>query len=266
MENPMSCPKNRLPKSRLIAAALAMTAACVSTSALAQSMIVRSTGPSAPKYPVGKKLAVNEKITLVAGDRVVLLDKGKTRTLAKPGTHNSSASVAANQTLSTTMTNMISREGALRGRNRGGVTRGDNSAPLVTSEIRAPNLWLLDPRKGGNFCVTDPARLMIWRTDDIAVQAAKVAPQGKPGAAETLDYKAGSAYKLWPTATQPVSTGATYQVTGAGASAPVTIRFELLNSLPETPEGIAATLLERGCTAQLDRLVDTMAEDEAAAG
>jgi hypothetical protein len=104
MENPMSCPKNRLPKSRLIAAALAMTAACVSTSALAQSMIVRSTGPSAPKYPVGKKLAVNEKITLVAGDRVVLLDKGKTRTLAKPGTHNSSASVAANQTLSTTMT------------------------------------------------------------------------------------------------------------------------------------------------------------------
>jgi hypothetical protein len=106
---------------------------------------------------------------------------------------------------------------------------------------------------------------MIWRTDDIAVQAAKVAPQGKPGAAETLDYKAGSAYKLWPTATQPVSTGATYQVTGAGASAPVTIRFELLNSLPDTPDAIAAALLERGCTAQLDRLVDTMAEDEMSA-
>jgi hypothetical protein len=248
---------------RLMMAALAAAAACVSTSALAQSMVVRSTGPSAAKYPVGKKLAANEKITLVAGDRVVLLDKGKTRTLAKPGVHNSSATVAATQTLSSTMTNMISRDGALR--RRGGATRGPGDTPLVTSEIRAPNLWLIDPRKGGNFCVTDPARLLVWRTDDMAAQSAKVAPQGRAGAAETLDYAPGSAYKLWPTKTQPITNGATYQVTGAGATTPVTIRFELLDSLPATPDEIAAKLLERGCTAQLDRLVDTMAEDEMSA-
>lgn len=155
---------------RMIAAMLAITAAGVSTAALAQSMVVRSTGPSAAKYPVGKKLAANEKVTLVAGDRVVLLSSGTTRTLAKPGTYSASGTTAASTTISTTMAQMISRNGVPR--RRGGATRGDG---IVTSDIRPPNVWLIDARKGGNFCVADPATLLIWRTDDSAVQSAKVA-------------------------------------------------------------------------------------------
>lgn len=255
----MSCRKNRL-----IAAALAVTAACVSTSALAQSMIVRSTGPSAAKYPVGKKLAVNEKITLVTGDRVVLLDKGKTRTLAKAGTHNSSASVAANQTLSTTMSQMISRDGALR--RRGGATRGPGDVEMAATEIRAPNLWLIDARKGGNFCVADPATLLFWRPEINGDTSLRVESEGGTAKAETIAFLDGQAYRRWPGAVLPLTAGSSYRLSGAGLDKPVSIRFQMLNSLPETPEAIASTLLERGCTTQLDRLVDTMAEDEPAAG
>lgn len=248
---------------RLIAAAIAVTAACFSTSALAQSMVVRSTGPSAAKYPVGKKLAANEKITLVSGDRVVLLDKGKTRTLAKPGVHNSSASVAASQTLSTTMTNMISRDGALR--RRGGATRGPGDAPAVAAEIRAPNLWLIDARKGGNFCVADPATLLFWRPDFNGDTSLRVEPEGDAGKAETIAFLDGQAYRRWPGATLPLDAGKAYRLSGAGLDKPVSIRFQMLDALPTTPDEIAAKLLERGCTAQLDRLVDTMAEDEMSA-
>ena len=251
----MSC-----PKSRLIAVALAATAACVSTSALAQSMVVRSSGPSAAKYPVGKKLAANEKITLVAGDRVVLLDKGKTRTLARPGVHNSSVNVAANQTLSTTMTQMISRDGALR--RRGGATRGPGDVDTASAEIRAPNLWLIDARKGGNFCVADPATLLFWRPEINGDTSLRVEAESNAGKAETIAFLDGQAYRRWPGATLPLSAGAGYRLSGAGLAQPVSIKFQLLDILPDTPDAIAATLLERGCTAQLDRLVDAMADDE----
>ena len=248
------------PKPRLIAAALAVTVACVSTSALAQSMVVRSSGPSATKYPVGKKLAANEKITLVAGDRVVLLDKGKTRTLARPGVHNSSVNVAANQTLSTTMTQMISRDGALR--RRGGATRGPGDVETASAEIRAPNLWLIDARQGGNFCVADRATLLFWRPDINGDTSLRVEAEGNAAKAETIAFLDGQAYRRWPSATLPLAAGAGYRLSGAGLAQPVSIKFQLLDNLPETPEAIATTLLERGCTAQLDRLVDTMAEDE----
>ena len=248
------------PKPRLIAAALAVTVACVSTSALAQSMVMRSSGPSATKYPVGKKLAANEKITLVAGDRVVLLDKGKTRTLARPGVHNSSVNVAANQTLSTTMTQMISRDGALR--RRGGATRGPGDVETASAEIRAPNLWLIDARQGGNFCVADRATLLFWRPDINGDTSLRVEAEGNAAKAETIAFLDGQAYRRWPSATLPLAAGAGYRLSGAGLAQPVSIKFQLLDNLPETPEAIATTLLERGCTAQLDRLVDTMAEDE----
>lgn len=253
--------------SRMIAAALAATVACVSTAALAQSLVVRSTGPSAAKYPVGKKLAAGEKITLVAGDRLVLLDNGTTRTLAKPGTHSASAPVAANRTLSTTMAQMISRDGALR--RRGGATRGPGEAPAAASEVRAPNLWLVDARRGGTFCVVDPAALLLWRPDITGDASLKVEADGPAvgaGArAETIAFLEGQAYRRWPSASLPLAEGASYRMSGAGTDRPVSIKFAFMGALPETPDGIAAELLARGCTDQLDRLVDTMTADEAGA-
>ena len=55
--------------------------------AMAQNMIVRSTGPSASSYPAGKKMANDAKITLKAQDQVTILTEAGTRVLKGPGTY-----------------------------------------------------------------------------------------------------------------------------------------------------------------------------------
>ena len=63
-----------------LTAAAAIAAVALASAASAHSMVVRSTGPSAGKYPSGTKLKSTDKITLVSGDKVVLMQAGKTRT------------------------------------------------------------------------------------------------------------------------------------------------------------------------------------------
>jgi hypothetical protein len=244
---------------RAMAAVLAVTAAAWSSAALAQAMVVRSTGPSAAKYPVGKKFTVNERITLVAGDQLVLMDKGKTRTIAKPGTHNVSASVAATQTLTSTVTRMISRDGTMR--SRGGLTRSAGTS-AVPADTRAPNLWLIDARVGGNFCVADPARLMFWRPDMTGDAALKLEADGAGAVQQTLAFVDGQAYRRWPADVMPLKLGQPYRISGVGASKPVTMTFHQIEIAADSPESIADALLAKGCSAQLERLVDTMAEEE----
>jgi hypothetical protein len=64
----------------------------------------------------------------------------------------------------------------------------------------------------------------------------------------------------------PVQYGVDYRLSGAGMTAPVTIRFAPLENLPEAADGAAEMLMAKGCKPQLDRLVDAMAELEAAGG
>ena len=82
----MSFPDFRTRRLGLTTAAAAIAFAVAGTAA-AQSMVVRSTGPSASKYPTGAKLKASDKLTLVAGDKIVLMQGGKTRTLSGPGTY-----------------------------------------------------------------------------------------------------------------------------------------------------------------------------------
>lgn len=60
-------------------AAMLLTAAPAS----AQSLIVRSVGPSKAKYPVGTRLTNDAALMLVEGDRVVLLDRHGTREITR---------------------------------------------------------------------------------------------------------------------------------------------------------------------------------------
>ena len=88
----MSFPDFRMRRVGLAAAATIAAVALVGTAA-AQSMVVRSTGPSASKYPAGAKLKSADKLTLVKGDKVVLMQAGKTRTLSGPGTFGATGTV-----------------------------------------------------------------------------------------------------------------------------------------------------------------------------
>lgn len=256
----MSCPESWTV--RLAGAALVAAALLASGTAFAQAMVVRSTGPSAAKYPVGKKFAAGERIVLVAGDQLVLLDKGKTRTIARPGTHNASAPVATAQTLSSTVTRMIARDGALR--SRGGFIRGEDEPG--DAPVRAPSLWLIDVREGGEFCVADPARLLVWRPDMTGDALLRIEPQAADAPEETLAFVDGQAYRRWPDGAAALRMGQSYRLSGAGLDASVTIRFQLLGPAPETPDAIAEALAAKGCTGQLARLVDALAAEERGGG
>ena len=233
----------------------AMAAVAVSGVAAAQSMVVRASGPSASKYPAGTKLKDGDKLVLAAGDRVVLMKDGKTRSLSGPGSFEASAPVTASQNTSTAVTRMLAKGPTMR--SRGGFSRGSDEK--MVSDARAPNLWLLDYRESGTFCVADPASLLIWRPEmdsDQLLRIEQTAAQG--GAHDTVAFVQGANYRKWPTDSVPLKFGVDYQLSGGGLSAPVTVRFAALEAVPDSAEASAEALLAKGCRHQLDRLVDAM--------
>ncbi len=252
----MSCPEIRTRRLGLAAAA-AVAAIAVTGAAAAQSMVVRSTGPSASKYPAGTKLKSTDRVTLVAGDKVVLIQGGKTKTLTGAGTFTAGATVVASQSMGTTVTRMMAKRPMAT---RGGASRGPEETAL---DNRAPNLWLLDYRTGGTFCVADPATLMLWRPDMTSDTALTITAGDK---SETVAIKALSQFGKWPTEAVPVEYGVDYSLSVAGVPKAVTVRFAPVAAMPETPDAASEMLLGKGCTPQLDRLVDAMAESEATSG
>ena len=140
----MSFPDFRMRRFGLAATA-AVAAMTMVSAAAAQSMVVRSTGPSAAKYPTGARLKPADKLTLVAGDRIVLMQSGKTRTLSGPGTFGATGTVQASQSLGGNVTRMLAKGPTMR--SRGGFSR--EGVTQMPAELRAPNLWLLDYRERG---------------------------------------------------------------------------------------------------------------------
>ncbi len=254
----MSFPDFRTRRLGLAAAAAVSALAMVGTAA-AQSMVVRSTGPSASKYPTGAKLKASDRLTLVAGDRVVLMQSGKTRTLSGPGTFSATGSIQASQSLGSNVSRMLAKGPSVR--SRGGFSRGPDDP--MPAELRAPNLWLLDYREGGTFCVADPATLLLWRPNMEGDTALEIEGGGKKA---TIAIVAGANFRKWPTDTLPVQYGVDYRLSGAGLRQPVTVRFAAMETVPETVEASVDILMAKGCTPQLDRLVDTMSEAEGGQG
>ena len=242
-----------------LTAAAAILAVAVTGTAAAQSMVVRSTGPSAGKYPTGTRLKSTDKLTLAAGDKIVLMQAGKTRTLSGPGTFGATGQIQANQSMGATVTRMLSTGPTMR--SRGGFSRGAEEAPPV--DLRAPNLWLLDFREGGTFCVADPTRLTLWRPNMDSDQLLKIEQGDKE---ETVAIVAGANFRKWPTEALPVQYGVDYRLSGAGLAKPVTVRFTQMGTLPDSAENSVDGLMAKGCTSQLNRLVDAMSESEKTAG
>ena len=251
----MSFPDFRMRRFGLTAAAAIAAIAMVGTAA-AQSMVVRSTGPSAGKYPAGAKLKSADKLTLVAGDKIVLMQAGKTRTLSGPGTFGATGTVQASQSLGGNVTRMLAKGPTMR--SRGGFSRGPGDE--TPANVRAPNLWLLDYREGGTFCVLDPAVLMLWRPNMEGDTALEIESAGKKATVAIVD---GANFRKWPTDVLPVQYGTDYRLSGGGLARPVTVRFAAMENAPDTVEGSVDMLMAKGCSPQLNRLVDTMSEAEA---
>jgi hypothetical protein len=229
------------------AAALAAAIGLSSAAAHAQSVVVRSTGPSAASYPQGKKLPANAKVALKPGDRLTVLDKAGTRILSGPGSFTLDGSVSRDAATTSRISGVLASSGA---RTRTGAVRG---APAPARNPNAPNapdnVWYIDVGKGGTYCVANPASLVLWRPNYTEEANAKLSQVG--GKPVDIAWKKGSPLKLWPVAALPVVDGGRYTFSDpVGPS--VTLTLRLLPTAPADDLSAAAMLADKGCTAQLD--------------
>lgn len=137
----------------MLAAALLATA----SAAMADILVVRSTGPSAKGFPPGKRLPESARITLRPGDQLVVLDGRGTRVIRGPGTIAAGAPSAARVASAAPTVQRRARIGAVRG--------------VESGALRPPSIWHVDVARSANICVADPSKLTLWRADSTAAFA-----------------------------------------------------------------------------------------------
>jgi hypothetical protein len=228
-----------------VAAALLAASA---TTAIADTLVVRSTGPSAKSYPAGKSIADSASITLQAGDQLTLLDGRGTRVLRGPGSFSPGGTAAAGGAGDSRFAALVGSGGSDR-RVRIGAVRG------VGATAHAPNLWYVDTGLSGPVCIADPSAVTLWRHRSDIDQTLVVT--GARGKSAKLTWPRDSATVTWP-ATIPVTAGENYMVSVDGGT-PESIRFVTLGMVPSGLEQTTSALIRSGCQHQLDTLVDTLA-------
>lgn len=202
--------------------------------AAANVVVVRSVGPAAKAYPPGKALPESASIKLGSGDSVTLLGPRASRTLRGPGTFTAST---AGRTSLAMAAGRRSRFGAMR------------SGEIIGS----PNLWDVDVTQSGKMCVTEPAKLKLWRPNADSSATLDI----RDGAtAHAVAFAAGHATVPWP-AQLPVANGREYQLELAGSGDIGKISFVMVNATPPDLVSAAELLIAKACQNQLDLLVET---------
>lgn len=236
------------------AAALALVSA---GAAAAETIVVKSTGPSAKSYPPGKSIPDNSKVALKTGDSLTILDGRGTRVLKGPGLFATTASTASNSSIGALLRNTGTRQV------RTGAVRGTG-----TAVSRPPNVWLVDSSKSGTVCVAGTEAVSLW-TPPHEQPASMTLTRIADGKSIPVALRAGQSVKAWPTADLPITDGSQFRVSGDGMSNPVTLRFAALGPNPQGLEGTASALIKAGCNAQLELLIETVAapsDEDAPAG
>ena len=228
--------------------AVALAALGLSTAAAADALVVRSTGPSAATYPVGRRLPDAERVVLRAGDRVVLVGENGTRTLAGPGNFPVRATTQTTQGRSTTLNRYLSASGGTISRT--GAVRGS------LQQQTPPNLWVVDIASAGPVCSTDLSNITLWRADMSQDALLMVENTANPEVKTSLAFVAGANFRRWPVEEMPVVAGQSYRFTGTGMGESSVISFVEMPMPAEdaSTETIASALAERNCLGQLAQL------------
>lgn len=208
--------------------------------AFADVMVVRASGPSAAGFKPGTKLSDNAPLVLKAGDQLVLLDQGGTRTVRGPGRFTATESSAPTSSVA-----LAALTGSNTRRARVGAVR--SAGPAASTQ--PPSVWFVDPAKGGTVCVAGSTRPAIWRSEVAAAGTTKLDGGGKSA---EVRWAPGQASQMWPAAL-PATDGATYTVSPGGPP----VRFVTLGAAPTDLVALADALLTRGCETQVDMLIAT---------
>ncbi|HTI31537.1 MAG TPA: hypothetical protein VL405_05355 [Sphingomonas sp.] len=218
----------------------AIATGLIATSAIAGTIVVRASGPSASMYPPGKSITT-ASVTLKPGDMLVLLDAKGTRTLSGAGVHSLASGSAA--VAPSALGALIRSSGARQVRT--GAVRG-----VGQGNVKAPNLWYVDASRGGTVCVADTGMTNVWRPNMTSAAAYSIWSDGK---SVPLDFAAGQSVRAWP-AELPLRAGARYKI-AAPTGAPVEIVVQPV-PLADSADAVGAALIAKGCSRQLDQLVE----------
>jgi len=230
-------------KARLGGALVAALLVTGAASAAANVLVVRSSGPSARSYPAGRSLPDNARLELRAGDQIMILANGGTRTFRGPGTFSPAGAQTGARTARSG--DRIARIGAVR------------SAGIIP---RGPTIWHVDVTQGGNFCLAGTTNVMLWRPDAGAPVRLTVAGPG--GAPRTVPWPAGQPTRSWPRGAA-LANGATYSFSQPGVAVPTRITFRILTTPLNDVQGVAEALIANGCEGQLDVLVESQPDQSA---
>jgi hypothetical protein len=240
-------------KSALICATL--LGGLAAGTASAEPRVVKSGGPSAARFPAGKKLGAMGKIVLKPGDVLTLLDAQGTRTLRGPGTFSVSGAASADSGVTTGLTALLSTSQSRRART--GAVRGVPGAESGKGRS-SPNLWYVDIGRSATMCVPDLAAVQLWRPDRAKPITVKLT-NAASGATAVVPFDKNQTVVPWPTASLPAVDGASYSISWTGLSKPASVKLLRMTKPVDGIEGAGAALLAQGCQAQLDLLIETVA-------
>jgi len=217
--------------SRLTVFLAALTIA--SPALAAKQIVVRSSGPSAKAYPVGKPIAAGTKVNLRAGDSITVLGPAKASVFTGPGEFRV----------------IEATEASAFSRSRFSARRGI---------ALPPGPWAANVERSGPVCIAADKTLSIWRPDEQSETSVTIT--GKGAKPVTLRWPKGEATLAWPK-TLPLTDGAAYQLRIPGQKAASNWKIAPLGQVAADRAATAEALLKRGCSVQLDQLVERALAD-----
>ncbi|WP_068073041.1 hypothetical protein [Novosphingobium lentum] len=254
------CAKRSL-RPALAAVALALGVGS-SVAAIAQAVVVRSTGPSAASFPTGKRFADGSSVTLRANDIVTVLDRAGTRVLRGAGTFKLDNAVVRDRGTAAMLARSLSNPSSVRaGAVRGGGLPDDNAEPIPGS------IWLADIDKGGRVCVPKGSDLYLWRSNSAERRFSWLGADDG-GQMVRLQWPRKTAGVSWPAVMVPLSPGHSYKMT-EDTDPTKAVEFEIVTldpaKLPADAAGLGAVLLDNGCRTQFDWLASSLERIDASA-
>jgi hypothetical protein len=209
-------------------------------------VVVKSTGPSSTRYPVGTKMDDNASITLRDGDAVTVLTAEGTRIIRGAGTFRvgDRPQVASDRFAALTRKRAATRV-------RTGAVRN-----VIDDEVTNPSLWYVDITRSGTVCLYDLATVRLWRPATEGMATYRIAAHGAGEAHADVTFDDTVTVAALDPARLPVSEGGQYVITGPGGTTTAHINFVLLPGDFDEPDTLAEALIERGCTVQVESLAN----------
>lgn len=229
-------------------AALALGGAALALPVAAMAgVVVKSTGPSSTKYPVGTKLDDNASITLKPGDVVTVLTSEGTRVIKGGGTFRvgDRPQVASDRFASLTRKRAATRV-------RTGAVRGDTDTNATN-----PSLWYVDVTRSGTICLYDLATVRLWRPATGSVETYRVVGHDGTNPVEVTFDDVAAVTPLDPSRLA-ITEGGHYVITAPNGTTSAQLNFVLLADDLEAPDVLAEALIAKGCSVQLETLASTL--------